>query len=111
MRGARSLRSGVLRMAAVALAVLSLSACQMFRHSASVGCTEQQVTRNIDNQPQLRVPPGLDAPDTRNGVHIPALDEPERPRAKTEPCLSMPPSYAATRPEAAATAPASAPGK
>ena len=37
--------------------------------------------------------PGLDAPDTRNAIKVPPLNEPERPRVPGDPCLSQPPSF------------------
>jgi hypothetical protein len=49
------------------------------------------------------VPPGLDAPDTRNALPIPPLSEPERPRKAEDPCLDAPPKYSVpkeTRPAA-----------
>jgi hypothetical protein len=82
-----------LRLALLISVTCALSGCQLFRHHRSQGCREPQVTSNIDSLPPLRVPAGLDPPDTRNGVRIPQLNEPERSRAKTEPCLSEPPSY------------------
>ena len=45
--------------------------------------------------PPLTIPEGLEAPDTRNALHIPDLKEPERPRGKSEPCLDEPPSFSA----------------
>ncbi|HTY49289.1 MAG TPA: hypothetical protein VMB48_06335 [Steroidobacteraceae bacterium] len=42
----------------------------------------------------LRVPPGLDAPDTRSALQIPVLNEPAPPaRSSKDPCLEEPPQY------------------
>ena len=46
----------------------------------------------VDNKP-LQVPAGLQGPDTRSALPVPSLNEPERPRAPTEPCLDAPPKY------------------
>ena len=74
-----------------------LTACSvynsLFHRSHDHGCTEKPFQGNIDNLPGLVVPEGMTPPDTRNLVKIPALNEPEHPRAKTEPCLAQPPSY------------------
>ena len=56
----------------------------------------------VNNEP-LKIPPGLDGPDTRSALPIPPLAEPERPRKADDPCLDAPPKYAVpkeTRPAA-----------
>ena len=74
--------------------LLSLSGCSWMHHGKhSARCREPAVGGDAQNMPPLKVPPGLDAPDTRNSIKVPPLDEPERPRATGEPCLSMPPSF------------------
>jgi uncharacterized lipoprotein len=80
---------------AVALvAVLLLQgSCSMVRRVTRSGkCREPAVPAAVEN-PALRVPAGMDLPDTRNAVRVPVLTEPEKPRGKTDPCLSQPPSY------------------
>jgi hypothetical protein len=61
----------------------SFSACQSPEELAEGGKTI----------PPLRVPVGLEAPDTTGALRIPELNEPERPRKEDEPCLDTPPSY------------------
>jgi uncharacterized lipoprotein len=51
----------------------------------------------VDNGP-LKVPAGLQGPDTRGALAVPPLQEPERPRAADEPCLDAPPRYTAPAP-------------
>jgi uncharacterized lipoprotein len=66
------------------------------------GCKHRGATCKQDNKdyvgakelPPLKAPPGLDAPDTRNALKLPPLDTPERVRAKSEPCLDVPPPFA-----------------
>ena len=53
--------------------------------------------------PPIRVPVGLDAPDTRNAIKIPPLTEPQVARGPNAPCLSAPPNFGA--PLAAYTSP------
>ena len=77
----------------LAMALLALSGCSWLHHKRISSCRELTVVDQANTLPALRVPPGLDAPDTRNAIKVPALSEPERPRAPTDPCLSRPPSY------------------
>ena len=75
-----------------------LSGCSfwnsVFHRSHDHGCFEKPFRGNIENLQGLQVPEGMTPPDPRNQIRIPKLTEPERVRAKTEPCLSQPPSYA-----------------
>lgn len=72
---------------------------------ALTGCGNRLQTCKQDNKdyvgaqelPPLKAPEGLEAPNTRNALKVPPLNTPERVRAKTEPCLDMPPPYSATK--------------
>ncbi len=75
------------------LAVLMVSGCSWMHRNRVSSCRETTVVTEAHSNPPLKVPPGLDAPDTRNAVKVPDLNEPERPRGPREPCLSQPPSY------------------
>jgi uncharacterized lipoprotein len=46
----------------------------------------------------LRIPAGVDAPDTSQALKLPALNEPAAPRGKKEPCLDQPPPYKVAKP-------------
>ena len=48
-----------------------------------------------DLQP-LKIPAGLDSPDTRAALKIPELNEPEVPRGPKDGCLEDPPRVSAT---------------
>jgi uncharacterized lipoprotein len=74
-------------------ALLALAGCSWLHRGHGSSCREPVVGAGAPNLPPLKVPAGLDAPDTRNAIKIPPLAEPERPRAPTEPCLSEPPSF------------------
>ena len=81
-----------------ATALLWLTGCSWMpwvHHNAAGGCSEAPFAGNSDNRPLLTIPPGLNAPDTRNAIKVPTLSEPEHVRSKNEPCLADPPSYAA----------------
>lgn len=73
--------------AALALAALALTGCR------SLSCSPPPSTGEGDSIPPLEVPLGMEAPDTRNALKIPELDQPERPRTKADGCLDAPPSY------------------
>jgi hypothetical protein len=95
-----------IRRARAAVCALCLSCCalpllsgcsvynSLFHRSHDHGCSEKPFSGNTESVPGLVVPEGLSPPDTRNGIKIPTLNEPERVRAKNEPCLAQPPSYA-----------------
>jgi uncharacterized lipoprotein len=75
-------------------ALAMVSAC---RHRlASRGCAKPQVYASAQTLPPLRIPAGLDAPNTNGALRIPELSEPEAPRSAADPCLDSPPKYAAT---------------
>ena len=84
--------SAAARTLALAALGMLLASCSWFHHGARK-CREPQMRAGFENRGPLVVPPGLDAPDTRGAVRIPALNEPETPRAPTDPCLSAPPDY------------------
>jgi uncharacterized lipoprotein len=86
--------TSTLALAGAALLLLALGGCSWMHHGRhGARCREPAVGGEAKNLPPLKMPPGLDAPDTRNAIKVPALNEPERPRAPGEPCLSMPPSF------------------
>ncbi|HEY6452906.1 MAG TPA: hypothetical protein VIX87_09945 [Steroidobacteraceae bacterium] len=99
MRGAlRRLRAALPALTLCCGVLSQLSGCTLynsiFHRAHDHGCSEKPFSSNTQNLPGLAVPPGMTPPDTRNQVKIPTLDEPERARARNEPCLDQPPSYA-----------------
>lgn len=48
--------------------------------------------------PPLKIPPGLNAPDTASALKLPTLNEPVAPRSKKDPCLDEPPSFKLSKP-------------
>jgi uncharacterized lipoprotein len=83
--------------------------------SALSGCGKRMATCRQDNKdyvgapelPPLKAPPGLEAPNTRNALKVPALNTPERVRGRDEPCLDAPPPY--STPKTTPAAPRAAP--
>ncbi|MCW5573556.1 MAG: hypothetical protein KIT37_11055 [Steroidobacteraceae bacterium] len=75
----------------VPLLALALGGCGVFKGS---GCDKPREYTNSESIPPLEVPAGLDLPDTRSAMRVPALDAVEKPRGPHEPCLDEPPLYA-----------------
>jgi uncharacterized lipoprotein len=79
----------------VAIALMSaLSGCGMFRGSSN-DCRDSAVYAGAESVEPLKIPSGLQAPDTRNALKVPDLNVPEAPRAPGSKCLDAPPPYAA----------------
>jgi hypothetical protein len=83
---------GAGRVLCLLLVAATLASCSRLglRRAA---CREPQLPASLGNSAPLKVGAGLDLPDTRNAVRVPELNEPERPRSKSDPCLSRPPTY------------------
>ncbi|MCC7462306.1 MAG: hypothetical protein IT480_07570 [Gammaproteobacteria bacterium] len=77
---------------ALLMALVSMAGCSWF-HRGSPKCREPSLPVGLANGASLKIPAGLDAPDARGAVRIPELKEPETPRGKKDPCLSVPPAY------------------
>lgn len=76
------------------LALLPLAGCaSLHGHKQRPVCKEPGVTGDVRNFPPLRVPAGLDAPDTRNAIKVPPLPETAHARLPSDPCLTDPPSF------------------
>lgn len=99
-RAPRSSNRRALQALVVLACALSVTGCSRIFKTT---CVRAEDFAGAQNNPPLKVPPGLQAPDTRAALPIPPLNEPERPRAADEGCLDAPPRYAipkATRPAA-----------
>ena len=58
-------------------------------------CHKVQPYENAESLPPLRVPAGLDGPDTAEALAIPRVNEPEPPDDPEAPCLDAPPAVTA----------------
>ena len=75
-----------------------LTGCNLFRHF-TYACHKKQSYMEAASIPPLRIPTGLDAPETTNALHLPALNEPAPPpRTGREPCLDEPPAFKVAKP-------------
>src|SRR5262245_35168947 len=92
MRGARA--TGLL------LLLLPLvSGCHVFSSATGRACHGPQQYQKAQSVPPLKVPTGLDAPDTTNALRLPALKDPApRARKGSQPCLDEPPPFKVTQP-------------
>jgi uncharacterized lipoprotein len=80
--------------------LLALAGCHMLGASACHGAQPYMSAKSVA---PLKIPPGLDSPETGNALRIPALNEPAPPPRKgRQPCLDEPPPFKA-RPAAPAT--------
>jgi uncharacterized lipoprotein len=82
------------------LLLLPLAAgCHFFRHASAKACHSPQPYQKAQTVPPLKIPSGLDAPDTTNALHLPTLNEaPTPPRTDKQPCLDEPPPFKVTQP-------------
>ena len=70
-----------------------LSGCQAFHALTARSCTKPRHYTLARSIPPLKIPIGLDAPDTRHSLVVPALKGPTPPPPAGQPCLDAPPSY------------------
>ena len=75
--------------------LLALGGCKTLHHmTRENSCNKPQPYMQASSIPPLRIPQGLDAPDTSHSLDVPKLDTPRPPpRRPTDPCLSAPPSF------------------
>ncbi len=75
-------------------------------------CNKPQPYDRAESIQSLRVPPGIDPPDTHGSLLIPAYNEPTPPPRKlTDPCLDEPPPFATHATPSTPAAPAASPTK
>jgi uncharacterized lipoprotein len=90
---AMGVRAG--RVVGAAVLALAVAGCgSLFKAT----CAKPEDYAAVPDNPPLKIPAGLNAPDTRSAVPIPALKEPERPRSAAEPCIDKPPRFAEPKP-------------
>ena len=73
--------------------------CHVFRSASAKACHSPQPYQKAQTVPPLKIPPGLDAPDTTNALRLPTLTEQGPPaRHGKQPCLDEPPPFKVTQP-------------
>ena len=85
----------------LAAVVCLTSGCNPFRRShADSVCKGPEGYSNATSVPSLKIPAGLDSPDTRGALRVPDLNTPEPPpRKKSQGCLDEPPTYTVAKPK------------
>jgi uncharacterized lipoprotein len=78
----------------------ALEGCRIVRAVSASACHDpKQVYLQATSAPPLKIPAGLDAPDTTNALKLPQLNEPAPPwRTARQPCLDSPPSFKVQQP-------------
>ena len=96
---------GLLNAGVLAVMGAGLSGCQSL-HSLTHSCNKDtDGYLQATSIPPLRVPLGIDPPDTKSALTIPVLNEPAMPpRGAKDPCLDEPPKF--TEPKGPRPAPA-----
>ncbi len=84
----------------VAAAAL-MSGCHMF--SSKSDCRSQQEYQRAAQVPPLKVPSGLDTPNTQGALVIPTVDLAPPPPGPKDACLDVPPRYKPAPPNKAAS--------
>jgi uncharacterized lipoprotein len=81
----------------LALLMLPLGGCHWLTHANS--CHNHQSYMDAKSVAPLKIPSGLDAPETANALRIPSLNEPPPPqRSGRDPCLDAPPAFKVQKP-------------
>ena len=79
-------------------ALLALAGCKALTANS---CHGTQPYMDAHSVPPLKVPTGLDSPDTASALRIPTLNEPPSPpRHAKDPCLDEPPAFKVRQPAA-----------
>ncbi len=96
----RVLMKSVVKLGLILAMGLALAGCHSFRHLSSGGaCHKKQPYMNAGSVPPLKIPAGLEMPDTTNALRIPDLKEPAPPPRKgKDPCLDEPPAFKVAKP-------------
>jgi uncharacterized lipoprotein len=88
------MRKGLRNVVVLGLLGLGLSGCHTFSRMTHSCQNEKDTYRKAVSVPPIRVPLGLDPPDTKSALQIPALNEPALPpRGPKDPCLDEPPKF------------------
>ena len=91
----------VLKVGLVLAVSLAMAGCHPIRalRSRAFSCHNKQPYMTAGSVTPLKIPSGLDQPDTTNALHIPDLKEPPAPpRSGHDPCLDEPPPFKVAKP-------------
>ncbi|HME41411.1 MAG TPA: hypothetical protein VKG63_20820 [Steroidobacteraceae bacterium] len=82
------------RVLLVVAAVALTSGCHLFG-KLTPDCHTPQEYQRAGQVPPLKVPPGLDTPNTQGALAIPAVELAPPPPGPKDACLDVPPKYKA----------------
>lgn len=89
---------GLIKVMVLALLGVALSGCHTFSRMTHKCANESDSYLKAASVPPIRVPLGIDPPDTKSALQIPVLNEPALPpRAAKDPCLDEPPKFTEPR--------------
>jgi hypothetical protein len=91
----------VLKLGLVLAVSLAMAGCHPIRalKARAYSCHKKQPYMAATSVAPLKIPPGLDQPDTTNALHVPDLKEPAPPpRGGHDPCLDEPPPFKVAKP-------------
>ncbi len=80
------------RVLLVIAATALTSGCHLFT-KLRVDCHTPQEYQRARQMPPLKVPPGLDSPNTQSALVIPTVDLAPPPPGPKDTCLDVPPKY------------------
>jgi uncharacterized lipoprotein len=77
----------------VVAVLVGITGCHPLRRIGG-SCHDTKPYMKAQSVAPLKIPTGLDTPETSNALHVPALNTPAPPgRKKTDPCLDDPPPF------------------
>jgi uncharacterized lipoprotein len=91
----------VLKLGVLLAVWLALAGCHPIRafENKAFSCHNAQPYMKATSVAPLKIPSGLDVPDTTNALKIPELNEPAPPARKgREPCMDQPPPFKVAKP-------------
>ena len=83
-------------------ATMLLSGCHLFS-KLTPDCHSKQEYQRAAQLPALKVPPGLDSPNTQGALVIPTVELAPPPPGPKDACLDVPPRYVPAPPNKAAS--------
>ena len=90
------------RVLMLVIAAALMSGCHMFGKMKS-DCHSEQEYQRAAQMPPLKVPSGLDSPNTQGALVIPTVDLAPPPPGPKDACLDTPPRYKPAPPNKAAS--------
>jgi uncharacterized lipoprotein len=89
---------GMRNVVVLVAAGLSLSGCRLWHRAYHTCGDTSDIYQKASSLPPLRVPVGVEPPDTKSSMQIPALNEPALPpRGPKDPCLDESPKFSEPR--------------